>query len=297
MELDELGFVHLLAVDPGSVVAVSHPDHLGAPPVLRHGRGSTPAAALAGMGRGNERILFMGGASYLLIGEEQAGENLTSALNLIFADYSARMDVYVYIVRDGTASEWTQAMAESPQPVLEWMHNTGQRTRIGSPALRVKVCQVVSGLAEGEAVLIPGVSMPCEEDQAAIAQDDDEDDPQEAHGQVAEPVVSQPAGYAVARDGRVVGWIEAEDSPIADAMLLKKKRIAHVTLPEEYGGCAIEAEFFRKNPATLYVRIVSADGMEGEAAAALEQTLRGGVQRIGALIHGFDKTRVVVIPS
>jgi hypothetical protein len=158
MELDELGFIHLLAVDQGTVVTVSHPNQLFQPPIVRIGHGGTPAAALADAGRRNERIPFLGGASYLLIGEEQAAEDVDSALDLIFSDYAARMDVYVYVVREGSASEWVKEMAGSSQPVLEWIHNFGQRARIGSPALRVKVCQAVAGLAEGEAVLLVRVS-------------------------------------------------------------------------------------------------------------------------------------------
>jgi len=289
MELDELGFIHLLAVDQGSVVTVSHPDREDAPPEIRRGRGGTPAAALADVGHGNERVPFLGGASYLLIGEGQAREDVSSALDLIFSDYAARMDVYVYVVRDGTASEWVQGMAESSQPVLEWMHNFGQRTKLGSPALRVKVCGAVAGMAEGETVLLPAVSMPREADQTVLAVEDQEEEGGEEH--VNPLMSSRPAGYAVVRDGCVAGWIEPEDCPIADAMLLGRKRVAPIAVP---GGGASEAEYTRRGPSSLRVTISSSDGTGRETPEAFERILLEGLRRIGRVIEGFESVTVEV---
>jgi hypothetical protein len=296
MELDELGFIHLLAVDRGSVVTVSHPDQPRQPPILRTGKGADPQAALADADRGNERMPFLGGASYLLIGEEQAKQDVASALDLIFTDYAARMDVYVYIVREWTASEWTKEMSKSSQPVLEWMHNFGQRTRIGSPALRVKICQAVAGMAEGETVLLPGVRMPREAGRAASAmedevdEEDDDDGTEEDNGTL---MISQPAGYAVVKEGRVAGWIEPEDCPIVDAVILRKRRIAPIAIPGEH---VVEAEFSRRGTSELTVRVISPERMDPETRAALEETLRGGVKRIGQVIDGFGKTHITVAP-
>jgi hypothetical protein len=77
---------------------------------------------------------------------------------------------------------------------------------------------------------------------------------------------------------------------MADAMLLGKKRLAQMDVDD---GCAVEAEFSRKDRTTLKVRIVSPDAADGDGGA-LGRAVRDGMERIGRVIEGFESIQVVV---
>ena len=279
LELDELGFYHVLAADCGAVTTVSHPDDQDKPPVLRTGRGATPPAALADAGRGNEQMPFLGGVSHLLIGDALGGEDLNAALDMVFRDYSSRMDVYVFLVRDGKASEWAEAMAGSSQSVLDWLHNYEKKTKLGSPALKATVTRIVSGLAEEETVLIPSVGMPFD---AGVPAGADEES--------GKRLTCRPAGYAVARDNRVVAWVEPEDCPVLDALRMGKERLAKF----DAGGMRIEAELSRKGRQTLRAVITHYDRHLEDPAAVLEGLLRDSAGKVRWLLEGMERVVIEV---
>jgi Ger(x)C family germination protein len=147
--------------------------------------GSSPAAALETLKKRFPREMAISTAEYFLIGEEAAGGNLESAIDFLAKNNTLRLTSSVFIVR-GEAGKVCEVLVETR--TLDILRNYGEYSGINAISSSMEFYELLSESVKNNAFTVPALVI------------------KEQNGEK----IVVPSGYAVIKDGVLVGFLEAD---------------------------------------------------------------------------------------
>lgn len=243
MGIDAVGGVELSMVS-------SADSSRGEGPVRLVGRGGSVAEAQRSAAVSSaEEELFCAHTRYVLVGEKTAAERgLEDVLGFICRSPEIRIDVPVFVVRGASAKDALLHTGDDRVGAAEILSSLTDGAALPD-AGSYSCARVSARLAEGKSALVYALSpVPSSEQTEA-----------------GELITLVPDGFGVINDGRLVGFVEAEDAVAVD-LLCGSKAVHEFVLRDGRGGRVT----LRTAPGTAVVRpIRDPDGtLRGVAADA-----------------------------
>ena len=212
-EIEDMSLVRTLGVDADAdgvaVTAATGGQGLDDPALISGSAGTLSAALLEMQGEGDSYIYF-GHVGQMLLGEDLARRGVGGALDYVMRDVEMRLDTELYVIQNGQAGTTISAawQQDSAADRLETLHD-GAGLRSDSMSRTVR--NVLSDLERCGASFAPALT--------------------------GDGTLST-AGYALLRDGVLVGW--AEGAAAAGVNLLLSRVDADVVeLPQADGTAAL----------------------------------------------------------
>ena len=212
-EIEDMSLVRTLGVaadaDGVAVTAATGGQGLDDPALISGSAGTLSAALLEMQGEGDSYIYF-GHVGQMLLGEDLARRGVGGALDYVMRDVEMRLDTELYVIQNGQAGTTISAawQQDSAADRLETLHD-GAGLRSDSMSRTVR--NVLSDLERCGASFAPALT--------------------------GDGTLST-AGYALLRDGVLVGW--AEGAAAAGVNLLLSRVDADVVeLPQADGTAAL----------------------------------------------------------
>lgn len=213
-----------------------------------------------------EEEIFLSHVNHLLVGEAAAEEGLGSLLDYVCQSPTMRIDIPLYIVRDGTANQAVMEVGDDNKGISEVMQTVRESFASPSNSHVFTVADTINSLLRYGSALVCAVEcVPSSEpigpsksensqqssgqesqqgeDQAA-QQDGSQDVQQgksQSEGQGTQettqedsPLIAVPAGYAVIREGKLCKFIETEDA-VAVGLITDSLPITDITVKDRNG--------------------------------------------------------------
>lgn len=209
-----------------------------------------------------EEEIFFSHVNHLLVGETAAEEGLDAFLDYVSQSPTMRIDIPLYIVRDGTANQAVMEVGDSSKGISEVMQTVHESFASPSNSRVFTVADTISSLLRYGSALVcavecvpssesisPGKSESAQqsggqntqEGEGQNAQQGEEQNPQQEEGQNTQdktqgenPLMAVPAGYAVIRDGKLCKFIEPEEA-VAVGLLTGSLPITDITVTDRNG--------------------------------------------------------------
>ena len=177
-----------------------------------------------------EEDLFCAHIEQLLIGEKEAEAGLDAALAYIERSPELRLDLPLYIIKGGTATDAVMNVGGGGQGICEVMEAVHLSLARRGDSGETPASQVIRDNERYGAALI--CALVCrdasETEQSADGSGED----------ATKPLAAAPEGYAVLRDGKLCRYLTKEQS-IAVGFLKNRVGVAEVQLRDKYGGMAV----------------------------------------------------------
>ena len=203
-EVEQLRVIQTLGADyaPEGLrlsLAAAAPPGVGEPEPCLSGSGRNFSAALEQIrARSVEEELFTGHVRALLLGEEAAVRGLDDLLGTVCRSADLRLDMPLYLVRDGTAEELMNGVGSGGRGVTEVLQAAELRIERQRGARGGTAAELLRSLSRSGGGLLPALRY----EQAS-----------ESEGRTAAP-----AGLGVIKDGKLLAWIEEGDCLGADLL-------------------------------------------------------------------------------
>ena len=223
-------------------------------PVALSQEAATLSKACTIMKSYGEKFISYGHITQCLVGEEAAGKDLVQLLDYYERDIELRLNAPLYIVQGGTAGEMLEGGSEEGGTVIKRLESIEIDTQFQSDTSTRTVKDVLGQLSENGCALVPALTLLEEEgtengsgqqeqggqgsggsdaqgqgenggEAESPAQGEPQEGEKEPKGQGETKKTIQTAGYAVFRENRLTGFLEAGEA-----------RGANFLMDEIYGG-------------------------------------------------------------
>lgn len=200
-----------------------------------------------------EEEVFLSHVNNLLVGEAAAEDGLEDFLDYICQSPAMRIDMPIYIVRDGTASQAVMEVGDGSKGIAEVMQSVREAFASPSNSQVFTVADTVNSLARYGSALICAIrcetptetvdtEKKADSGQGNQAQNQQQQNPEqgsgeesgETSGQEQNPLTASPAGYAVIREGKLCKFIEPEETA-AVGLLTGSLPITDITVKDRNG--------------------------------------------------------------
>lgn len=200
-----------------------------------------------------EEEVFLPHVNHLLVGEAAAEEGLEDFLDYICQSPAMRIDMPIYIVRDGTASQAVMEVGDGSKGIAEVMQSVREAFASPSNSQVFTVADTVNSLARFGSALICAIrcetptetvdtEKKADSGQGNQAQNQQQQNPEQGSGeesgektsQEQKPLTASPAGYAVIREGKLCKFIEPEETA-AVGLLTGSLPITDITVKDRNG--------------------------------------------------------------
>lgn len=196
-EIENMALMRTMGVDAlegGVAVTVSSgvqskgPGEGSEPPQVFSQKARTVSGACLAMQSEGDSYLFYGHVGQLLLGEEQARQDVTEALDYVERDLEMRLDTEFFVVKGGGAGEAISAVAKPDSAAVDRLEALEQDAGLTPATMPRTVKDVLAGLAQNGASFAPAIAISGSGEEKEL----------------------RPAGYAVFRESTLVGWAEGE---------------------------------------------------------------------------------------
>ena len=269
-EVDRLLVVQAMGIDAGAegvrltLSAPSGPAS-GSAPVRLEGRGAGVAEALERIRAGvSEEELFCAHIGHLLIGEETAWRGIGPCLDYLCRTNDLRLSVPLCILRGGDAREALLGVGNESYGACDALDSVDGDLRERGDGRSTPAAELLRDLARYDSALVCAVSLEAsaEADRSAAAS--------------KRPLTLVPAGYAVLKDGRLVGFLDREQA-VGVGLLKGESGLCEITVSGQDGlpvtltltggSCRTEPRFDESGALTSLAVQVEATARLAESAA------------------------------
>ncbi len=219
---EEMGSVRLSLASAGDAKS-------GKAPRLLTAAGATISNAMErAFNYSYEKELFCYHVDNILIGEAAAEEGLEDILAYICQSPFMRIDVPLFVIREGTAADAVTELGEGSVGVSEIMMGALERLKSRGGGTVFSAADVMRDSLRSGSALICAVSCSQSSESATEGKA-----PEETAGKAAAAF-----GYAVIRDGKLCAYIEPEDTP-ALGLMLNDPGVAQLQVRDSHGHLAV----------------------------------------------------------
>lgn len=184
-EIEDMELVRTLGVDgdgEGVTVTASGGTREGEEARVVSGRADTVSAAVLTMQSQGSSYLYFGHVGQLLLGEELARQGVKDSLDYVLRDVEMRLEMALYLVRDGTAGEAMEAAAQEGS-ATDRLEALAEDVGLTADTMTRSVKDVLADLEDRGASFAPAISA----DDTLTA-----------------------AGYGILKDGILAGWADED---------------------------------------------------------------------------------------
>lgn len=184
-EIEDMELVRTLGVDgdgTGVTVTASGGTREGEEAAVVSGGADTISAAVLTMQSQGSSYLYFGHVGQLLLGEELARRGVGPSLDYVLRDVEMRLEIALYLVRNGSAGEAMEAAARDGS-ATDRLEALAEDVGLTADTMTRSVKDVLSDLEDRGASFVPALSA----DDALTA-----------------------AGYGILKDGALVAWADRE---------------------------------------------------------------------------------------
>lgn len=176
---------------------------------------SIPSAALEVQSLG-DRYVYYGHVDQLVLGEQWAMGGVSDLLDYLAREAELGLGVQMWVVRGGGAGEAIRAAGTRGVPERLAQLNTD--SRLGAANINRTAAQLMAVLARQGSTYLPALALT---------------PAREGDGEEGAEKVLRPGGYAILRQGRLVGWAEGDAARGIELMEGRVfGRVADLTLPD-----------------------------------------------------------------
>lgn len=227
-EIQQLLVIQTLGLDidkGGVLVSMAAPaENSGSEPRQMSARGGTITAAIdRAYDLSYEEQIFFSHVNHILIGEPTADAGIDVFLDYVCQSPTLRLDIPLYIVRDGTANEAVENVGSGSKGISEIMQAVRESFASPSSSKVFTVMDTLSSLERYGSALVCAIQCVPSSESGSKQQPEQEDSQAEnsasSEKRPEEPVTAAPAGYAVIRDGKLCKYIEPDEA-VAIGLLL-----------------------------------------------------------------------------
>ena len=187
-EIEDMELMQTLGVDAAEAgqVAVTASSGAGDGPdsgaTVVNGSAATLSAAVLGLQSEGASYLYFGHVGQLLAGEELARQGVTPSLDYVLRDVEMRLEIALYLVRDGTAGQAMKAAAQDGS-ATDRLEALAEDVGLTADTMTRSVKEVLSDLEDRGASFAPALA---------------------ADGSLTA------AGYGILKDGSLAAWADRE---------------------------------------------------------------------------------------
>lgn len=184
-EIEDMELVRTLGVDgdgEGVTVTGSGGTQEGEKANLVTGQAATISSAVLTMQSQGSSYLYFGHVGQLLLGEELARRGVEDSLDYVLRDVEMRLEMALYLVRDGTAGEAMEAAAQDGS-ATDRLEALAEDVGLTADTMTRSVKDVLADLEDRGASFAPAISA----DDTLTA-----------------------AGYGILKDGILAGWADQD---------------------------------------------------------------------------------------
>ena len=195
-EIEDMELVRTLGVDgdgEGVTVTGSGGTQEGEKANLVTGQADTISAAVLTMQSQGSSYLYFGHVGQLLLGEELARQGVKSSLDYVLRDVEMRLEMALYLVRDGQAGQAMEAAAQDGS-ATDRLEALAEDVGLTADTMTRSVKDVLSDLEDRGASFVPALS---------------------ADGTLTA------AGYGILKDGILAAWTD-EDAALGINLILSR---------------------------------------------------------------------------
>ena len=274
-EIQQLLVVQTLGLDyqDGSVVAslAAAADASGSGPRRMNAAGGTASTAIdRAYELSYEEEIFFSHVNHILIGEAAASENMEELLDYLCQSPELRIDIPLYIVRDGTAKQAVMDVGDGSRGISEVMQAVHEMFSTPSDSRIFTVADTVSSLERYGSALVCAIR--CEpgsessgsqgsgetaepESQGGVQETKQSGEAQGGDGESKQsggqagaeggasgssPLMAGIAGYGIIRDGKLCKYLEPE-SAVAVGLMTGVVPISFIAVKDMDGrDCSLE---------------------------------------------------------
>lgn len=265
-EIQQLMVVQTMGLDreEGGVVVsmAAAAEASGSGPRQMSARGGTVSTAIdRAYDLSYEEEIFFSHVNHILIGEAAAEEGLEAFLNYLCQSPELRIDIPLYIVRDGTAEQAVMEVGDGSRGISEVMQAVRESFATPSNSRVFNVADTMSSLERYGSALVCAIrcepssesagakageeigqntgagATEAEEKQAAGEDQAQEEAPAD---EAEHPLMAGTAGYAIIREGQLCKYIEPQQT-VAVGLMMGSVPVSAIQIKDRSGrACSLE---------------------------------------------------------
>lgn len=227
-EVDQLLVAQAMGLDTGEggfLLSLSSAagSESGSPPMRLEGHGPSVVSAVERIRAGaNEEELLCAHIGHLLIGEEAARQGIGPCLDYLCRSDDLRLSVPLYILRGGEAREAILGVGNESYGASDALESVDGDLRARGDGRSTPASGVLRDLARYDSALVCAVALQpsAEADQSTAAAE--------------RPQTLVPAGYAVLKHGRLIGFLD-RDLALGAGLLTGETGLCEITVTDQAG--------------------------------------------------------------
>lgn len=186
-----------------------------------------------------EEEIFFSHVNHILIGEATADAGINTFLDYVCQSPTLRLDIPLYIVRDGTANDAVMNVGNGSKGISEIMQAVRESFASPSSSKVFTVMDTLISLERHGSALVCAIQCVPSSENDGKQQSEQEDDSSEETSSSEKPsaeesIMAAPAGYAVIRDGKLCKYIEPDEA-VAIGLLMGSVPITPLTVQDMNG--------------------------------------------------------------
>lgn len=244
-EIQQLMVIQTMGIDQetgGMLVSLAAAaEASGGGPRQMSARGSTITAAIdRAYELSYEEKVFFSHVNHLLVGEDAAEDGLDSILDYICHSPTMRIDIPLYVVREGTANQIVMEVGDGNKGISEVMQTVYESFASPSDSRVYTVADTMNSLIRYGSALVCAVECTPSSEAMGPVQEKEEtaettqDTEQDQDSRKEQALMAAPVGYAVLRDGKLCSFIDMEDA-VAVGLLTGSLPITDITVKDMNG--------------------------------------------------------------